>query len=98
MKSVSAEKFTPSGWLALAMAGKLFYEMKNETEAFSRNPKITETSKMNDFIVSIVANLNNISDESGREEMMKNQLTSEIDKIKPELVHENFPQDIITEK
>lgn len=47
------EGFRPSGWLALAIAGKLYYEILNQGQAYTAYPNVPDSNPMNDFVYAV---------------------------------------------
>lgn len=47
------EGFRPTGWLALAIAGKLYYEILNEDQAYRAYTNVPDSNPMNDFVYAV---------------------------------------------
>jgi hypothetical protein len=51
---VKGEKFWPSGWLSLGIAGKLYYELIDSSQAYAPHETVPDSNPMNDFIFAVL--------------------------------------------
>ena len=51
---VKGEKFWPSGWLSLGIAGKLYYELTDSNQAYAAHKNVPDSTPMNDFIFAVL--------------------------------------------
>ena len=84
------EGFRPSGWLALAIAGKLYYELTNYSQAYSAYPNVPDSNPMNDFVYAVCAKPYPHEDEVERAEIAA--LKKQLEKAKGELGSEWPPK------
>lgn len=66
---VKGEKFWPSGWLSLGIAGKLYYELIDETQAYTHHKTVTDSNPMNDFIFAVMTAMQGGQTEEEREKV-----------------------------
>ena len=78
-----AKGFRPAGWLALAIAGKLYYVLQDEGQAYAAHRDVPDSNPMNDFIFAVFA-----EDPPPEEEVEKAEiaaLTKQLDEARAKL-------------
>ncbi|KAK3749690.1 hypothetical protein QZH41_014968, partial [Actinostola sp. cb2023] len=79
---VKGEKFWPSGWLSLGIAGKLYYELIDSNQAYSHHPNVPDSTPMNDFIFAVMTAMQGEQSEEEREQADIAALTKQIEAVK----------------
>ncbi|EDO33105.1 predicted protein [Nematostella vectensis] len=86
---VKGAKFWPTGWLAVGIAGKLYYEMLGQQQAYNPYPNVPDSTPMNDFIFAVMTALEGEKTEEEREKAEIQVLTKELEQYKSKL--HSFP-------
>ena len=79
---IGAKEYTPSGWLALAIAGKLYYSMPDHETAYK---PFYDSSLMNDFCYAVKAFLQPQASEEERESSEIAALDKQLEDCKKKL-------------
>lgn len=66
---VKGEKFWPSGWLSLGIAGKLYYELIDANQAYTHHPNVPDSNPMNDFIFAVMTAMQGEQTEEEKEKV-----------------------------
>ena len=75
--------FHPSGWLALAIAGKLYYVLLDQGQAYEHHPRVPDSNPMNDFVYAVLAADPPTEDEVEQAELVA--LRKQLDEAKAKL-------------
>ncbi|XP_031561227.1 uncharacterized protein LOC116297189 [Actinia tenebrosa] len=82
---VKGEKFWPSGWLSLGIAGKLYYELTDSNQAYTPHKNVPDSTPMNDFIFAVLTAYEGELSEEEREKADIAALTKKIEEVKGKL-------------